>query len=303
MTNLTHIIEKYFLVWIVVFSLCGYHFPAIFKGLVAYIPLFLGIIMFGMGITLEFSDFVHIVKIPGALIAGVIGQFFIMPLVAYLLCIVFQLPPMLAIGVILVGTCPGGTASNVITYLSKGDVALSVALTTTTTLVSPLATPLLTYLYAGTWIQVPVIPMLVSILQVIIIPIVLGITIRYAFKEKIKTIITILPSVSVVAIVTIVAGITAGNALALKTVGLLVIGVVMVHNVLGLIMGYLASWLFGFDEKIRRTIAIEVGMQNSGLAVSLAVTHFEAISALPGALFSIWHNISGSFIAWWWRRH
>jgi len=209
----------------------------------------------------------------------------------------------LAIGVILVGTCPGGTASNVITYLSKGDVALSVALTTTTTLVSPLATPLLTYLYAGTWIQVPVIPMLVSILQVIIIPIVLGITIRYAFKEKIKTIITILPSVSVVAIVTIVAGITAGNALALKTVGLLVIGVVMVHNVLGLIMGYLASWLFGFDEKTRRTIAIEVGMQNSGLAVSLAVTHFEAISALPGALFSIWHNISGSFIAWWWRRH
>ena len=182
MTNLTHIIEKYFLVWIVVFSLCGYHFPAIFKGLVAYIPLFLGIIMFGMGITLEFSDFVHIVKIPGTY-CGSDRSIFIMPLVAYLLCIVFQLPPMLAIGVILVGTCPG-TASNVITYLSKGDVALSVALTTTTTLVSPLATPLLTYLYAGTWIQVRLYPCSFSILRVIIIPIVLRITIRYGSKKK-----------------------------------------------------------------------------------------------------------------------
>jgi BASS family bile acid:Na+ symporter len=281
MSTITRIIEKYFLVWVVLFSLCGYHFPSIFRPLVGYIPVFLGIIMFGMGITLQPADFLVVVKFPLALIAGVVAQFVIMPLVAWALCMFFNLPPLLAVGIMLVGTCPGGTASNVITYLSKGDVALSVAMTTASTLLSPALTPLLTYLYAGRWVSVPVASMFVSIVQVIIIPVGLGIMVRLLLQKYIDRVLTLLPSVSVMAIVTIIAG---------------------MHNVGGLALGYAASALLGFDQKVRRTIAIEVGMQNSGLAVSLAIVHFEAIAALPGAIFSIWHNISGSLVAWWWRR-
>jgi len=302
MSTVTRIIEKYFLVWVVFFSLCGYHFPSIFKPLVNYIPVFLGIIMFGMGITLQLADFLVVVKFPLALVAGVVAQFVIMPLVAWALCMFFNLPPLLAIGVILVGTCPGGTASNVITYLSKGDVALSVAMTTASTLLSPALTPLLTYLYAGRWVSVPVASMFISIVQVIIIPVGLGIMVRLLLQKYIDRVLTLLPSVSVMAIVTIIAGITAANNEALHSVGIITVLVVMLHNVGGLALGYAASALLGFDQKVRRTIAIEVGMQNSGLAVSLAIVHFEAIAALPGAIFSIWHNISGSLVAWWWRR-
>lgn len=302
MSTVTRIIEKYFLVWVVLFSLCGYHFPSTFKPLVNYIPVFLGIIMFGMGITLQPADFIVVVKFPLALVAGVLAQFVIMPLVAWALCMCFNLPPLLAVGIILVGTCPGGTASNVITYLSKGDVALSVAMTTASTLLSPALTPLLTYLYAGRWVSVPVISMFLSIVQVIIVPVGLGIIVRLLLQKYIDRVLTLLPSVSVMAIVTIIAGITAANNQALHSVGLITVLVVMLHNVAGLTLGYGASTLLGFDQKVRRTIAIEVGMQNSGLAVSLAIVHFEAIAALPGAIFSIWHNISGSLAAWWWRR-
>lgn len=302
MSKLTQIIEDYFLVWVVLFSLGGYYYPFVFKPLVHYIPVFLGIIMFGMGITLQPSDFVVVVKYPLALVTGVVAQFAIMPLVAWILCMLFNLPALLAIGVILVGTCPGGTASNVITYLSKGNVALSVAMTTTSTLLSPLLTPLLTYYFAGRWVQVQVVSMFISIVQVIIVPVGLGILVRLFLKQYIDRVVVMLPSVSVVAIVTIIAGITAANAHALHTVGLLAVCVVMLHNVAGLTLGYAAASLCGFDHSVRRTIAIEVGMQNSGLAVSLAIGHFEALAALPGAIFSIWHNISGSIVAWWWAR-
>ncbi len=258
--------------------------------------------MFGMGMTLQPSDFVVVVKYPLALVTGVVAQFIIMPLVAWLLCMLFNLPPLLAIGVILVGTCPGGTASNVITYLSKGDVALSVAMTTASTLLSPALTPLLTYLLAGRWVPVPVVSMVVSIVQVIIVPVALGIMVRLLLKKNIARVLMVLPSVSVVAIVTIIAGITAANAHALQSVGCMAVLVVMLHNVAGLGLGYGAAALMGFDNRVRKTIAIEVGMQNSGLAVSLAIVHFDALAALPGAIFSIWHNISGSLAAWWWQR-
>lgn len=255
-----------------------------------------------MGITLKPSDFVVVVKYPMALVTGVVAQFIIMPLVAWLLCMLFHLPPLLAIGVILVGTCPGGTASNVITYLAKGDVALSVGMTTASTMLSPALTPLLTYLLAGRWVPVPLISMVVSIVQVIIVPVALGIMVRFLLKKYIDHVVMVLPSVSVVAIVTIIAGITAANAHSLHTVGCITILVVMLHNVAGFALGYGAATVMGFDKRVRKTIAIEVGMQNSGLAVSLAIVHFEALAALPGAIFSIWHNISGSLAAWWWQR-
>ncbi len=258
--------------------------------------------MFGMGMTLKPQDFVVVARHPEALVVGVVAQFVIMPLVAFVLCTVGNIPSEIAIGVILVGTCPGGTASNVITYLAGGNVALSVAMTTISTLLSPALTPLLTYLYAGTWISVPVTGMFFSIMQVIIIPIALGLGVRILFKEKIERVEKLLPSVSVVAIVIIIASITSANANTLATVGFFVLAVVMLHNGIGLALGYIVSALLGFGSTIRRTIAIEVGMQNSGLAVSLAVMHFGSLAALPGALFSIWHNISGSVVAWWWGK-
>ncbi|HOQ11054.1 MAG: Sodium Bile acid symporter family protein [Spirochaetes bacterium ADurb.Bin218] len=302
MNFLTSIIEKFFILWVVIFSLCGFLYPEVFKPLVKHIPLFLGIIMFGMGLTLTIEDFAVVLQKPRPLFAGVAAQFIIMPLVAFVLCKIFNLNPMLAIGVILVGTCPGGTASNVITYLSKGDVALSVAMTTASTLLSPIATPALTYVYAGKWIPVPVLSMFVSILQIIIIPVALGLALKMIFKDRLNVVQKFLPSVSVIAIVTIIAGITAANASNLRAMAVVAFSVVALHNLFGLAFGYLFGFALKFDKKVRRTIAIEVGMQNSGLAVSLAVLHFQSVAAVPGAIFSIWHNISGSILAWWWGR-
>ncbi len=302
MIKVTHLIEKYFTVWIVLFSIAGFLYPPVFKGLIQHIPLLLGVIMFGMGTTLHPSDFVLVFKYPQGLIIGISAQYIVMPLVAYILCIIFNLPSMLAIGVILVGTCPGGTASNVITYLSNGNVPLSVAMTTASTLLSPIITPLLTYFYAGRWVHVNVLSMFFSIMQVIVLPVALGIIVRLVFKERIKTFIHILPSISVLAIAVIIAGIISANAEKLFTVGLLTILVVMMHNGAGLLLGYLIAMLLRFDKKAKRTIAIEVGMQNSGLAVSLAIVHFGALSAIAGAIFSLWQNISGSLLAAWWRK-
>ncbi|MCX8124098.1 MAG: bile acid:sodium symporter family protein [Spirochaetes bacterium] len=302
MRAITRSIEQYFLPLVVVFSLCGYFFPDAFKGLVHSIPMFLGIIMFGMGITLQPDDFMHVAKFPRALVAGVVAQYAIMPLIAFVLTILLPLPSEIVAGLILVGSCPGGTASNVITYLAGGNVALSVAMTTASTLLSPIFTPLFTYLYAGRWVSVPVFSMFISIVKVIIIPVALGVVTRIFFKNTVERIIFILPSVSVMAIVTIIAGITAANAHTLHAVGALTVVAVILHNGAGLVLGYVASLVMHFDEKERRTIAIEVGMQNSGLAVSLAVMHFTALAALPGAIFSIWHNISGSIAAWWWKQ-
>lgn len=302
MIKIIHVIEKYFTVWIVLFAIAGFLYPPIFKGLIKHIPLLLGIIMFGMGTTLQPSDFVIVFKYPQALITGIFAQYLIMPLFAYILCIIFNLQPILAIGVILVGTCPGGTASNVITYLSKGNVPLSVAMTTASTLLSPLMTPLLTYFYAGRWVHVNVLSMFFSIMQVIVLPVASGLIVRVVFKERIKTFIHILPSISVLAIAVIIAGIIAANAEKLFTVGLLIILVVIMHNGAGYFLGYLIAILLRFDKKASRTISIEVGMQNSGLAISLAIVHFGAASAIAGAIFSLWQNLSGSMLAAWWRK-
>lgn len=295
-------IEKYFTLWIVLFSIAGLIYPSIFKELIHYIPLFLSIIMFGMGTTLQPSDFVTVFKHPQAFIIGIVAQYAIMPAVAFILCLFFNLPSVLAIGVILVGTCPGGTASNVITYLAKGNVPLSVAMTTTSTLISPFMTPLLTYIYAGRWVHVDVLSMFISILQIIVLPIALGLGMRFMLKEKINYVIKILPSVSVLAIAFIIAVIISANSDKLSTVGLLTVFVVIIHNSAGLFLGYRTATLFRFDRKAARTISIEVGMQNSGLAVSLAIMHFGTLSAIAGAIFSVWQNLSGSILASWWRK-
>ena len=293
---------NYFGLLVILFSTAGFFQPALFTWSVPFIPLFLGIIMFGMGMTLTADDFKAILMKPGAVIIGVLSQYTVMPLAALLIVTAFNLPPEIAVGVILVGTCPGGTASNVITYLSRGDVALSVSMTTVSTLLSPLITPLFTLWLAGRWIPVAAGGMFLSILKIVLLPVVLGILLNHFFREQIQRLVRVLPLVSVIAIVVIVGGIIGINAERMLTGAAILVAVVILHNFIGLMTGYSIGRSLQLDEHRRRTLSIEVGMQNSGLALTLALLHFTPAAALPAALFSVWHNVSGSLLASFWSR-
>ena len=222
-----------------------------------------------------------------------------MPLLAFCLTKVFNLPTELAIGVILVGTCPGGTSSNVMTYLSGGDVALSVGMTAVSTVLAPFLTPLLTYFYAGQKVDVNMASMFLSIVKVVIVPIVLGFVINHFFKKFTERAVEVLPLISTTAIVAIVAAVVSANSAKIMTCGLLIVAVVICHNVLGYLLGYGIGKVLKLNTTKCRAISIEVGMQNSGLATSLATTHFAAypLATIPGAVFSVWHNISGAILA------
>lgn len=259
----------------------------------------LGIVMFGMGLTLSPSDFKPILLHPKDILTGELAQFIIMPLLAWLLCLLLSLPKELTIGVILVGCCPGGTASNVICYLAKGDTALSVAMTGVSTILAPVVTPALVWLLAGEAVEVDIIGMFLSILQVVIVPIALGFAANHYFKEAMRHIVVLLPMISTLAIALIIGIIVSHNAASILSCSLLVAVAVILHNVLGLTLGYGLSALAGSKGAKRNAIAIEVGMQNSGLAASLATTHFAMypMAAVPGAMFSVWHNFSGSIAA------
>lgn len=265
----------------------------------SYVNTLLGIVMFGMGLTLNLADFKIVFSRPKDVLIGCLAQFTIMPLLAFALTKVFQLPPELAIGVILVGTCPGGTSSNVMTYLSKGDVALSVGMTAVSTVLAPFLTPALTYLYAGARVDVDMMSMFLSILKVVIIPIAAGFIINRFFSAMTRQIVEILPLISTTAIVAIVASVVSANSQKILTSGILIVVVVICHNVLGYLLGFFIGKVLHLDESKCRAISIEVGMQNSGLATSLATTHFAQypLASIPGAVFSVWHNISGAILA------
>ncbi len=265
----------------------------------SWVNILLGIVMFGMGMTLKLEDFKIVFTKPKAVISGICAQFIIMPLLAWILCMVFQLPAELAVGVILVGCCPGGTSSNVMTYLAKGDVALSVGMTACTTIMAPVVTPALVLLLAGQSIDVSYASMFLSIVQVVLIPIILGFVINHFLSKIAQTCAKVLPLVSVIAISLIIMAVVSANAASLMTVGFLIVVVVAAHNLCGYALGYAAGKLLGLSSDQMRTISIEVGMQNSGLATSLATVHFAAMpmAAVPGTVFSVWHNISGAVYA------
>ena len=265
----------------------------------SYVNILLGIVMFGMGMTLKLSDFKVVFTKPKAVIVGILSQFVIMPVLAFVLAFAFQLPAELAVGVILVGSCPGGTSSNVMTYLAKGDVALSVGMTACTTIMAPIVTPLLVLLFAGQTVDVDVLEMFLSIVQVVLVPIAAGFLINYFFEKVAAACASVLPLVSVVGISLIIMAVVAANQAKLLTVGPLIILVVMLHNVLGYTFGYLVGRALCLTKEQMRTLSIEVGMQNSGLASSLATVHFASmpLAAVPGAVFSVWHNISGAVYA------
>jgi len=275
-------------------------FPGFFGHIkTALINPLLGVIMFGMGITLRAEDFRVVFTRPKDVIAGCMAQFTVMPLLAFALSRLFSLDEALTVGMILVGCCPGGTASNVITYLAKGDLALSVGMTAVSTLLAPVLTPLLVLLLAGKSVDVDVVGMLLSILWVVILPIGLGLMVRRFLPKVGDKTSDYLPAVSSLAICAIVIIVIAANADKLLKGGFVITIAVVLHNVCGLAVGYLIGVALHMPQPKRRAISIEVGMQNSGLASSLANTHFAnlAMATLPGALFSVWHNISGAIVA------
>lgn len=259
----------------------------------------LGVIMFGMGLTLSPNDFKIVLSRPKDILVGCLAQFTIMPLLAWLLTFAFSLPKELALGVILVGCCPGGTASNVITYLAKGDLALSVGMTACSTLLAPIVTPLLVLLTAGTMVEVDTLGMLLSIVYVVIAPIIVGLLCQRFIPRITKAVTPYLPAFSSLAIALVVGIIVSHNADRLMLGGLIVILVVILHNLLGLSLGFAIGRLLRLEKPKCVALSIEVGMQNSGLASSLANMHFAAypLATIPGAVFSVWHNISGALAA------
>lgn len=259
----------------------------------------LGVIMFGMGLTLSPHDFHIVLSRPKDILIGCLAQFTVMPLLAWGLAWVFALPKELALGVMLVGCCPGGTASNVITYLAKGDLALSVGMTATSTLLAPILTPLLVWLLAGTMVDVDTLGMLQSIVYVVIAPIIVGLLCQSFLPKLTKSVVPYLPAFSSIVIAYVVGIVVSHNADRLLAGGLIVILVVMMHNLLGLSTGFLIGKLLHIAKPKCVALSIEVGMQNSGLASSLAVLHFAAypLASVPGAIFSVWHNISGALAA------
>ena len=298
--RICHFISEYMGVIVLLTAVAALVFPSFFNVVSPKsINYLLGLVMFGMGLTLNARDFEVVFSRPKDVIIGCLAQFLIMPALAWLLARAFMLDDALALGVVLVGCCPGGTASNVITYLSKGDLALSVGMTSVSTLLAPLLTPVLTWLLAGKDVNVDVVNMFMSRLWVIIMPIALGLIIKRLMPKITAQAVDFLPAFSSIAIAFIVAIVISANASKLLTGGHLVIAVVVLHNICGLSLGYLVSLLAGMPMAKRKALAIEVGMQNSGLASSLAATHFAMypMATIPGAIFSVWHNISGAIMA------
>ena len=270
----------------------------------SWVNYLLMIVMFGMGLTMKPKDFALIIKRPKDILIGCAAQFIIMPALAFGLSKLFQLDPALTAGVVLVGTCPGGTSSNVMTYLSKGDVALSVGMTSVNTLLAPLLTPAITWLLLQTTVKVDVWSMFWSIIQVIIIPIALGFVINHFFGKITQRAVAVLPMISTIAICLIIATVVSHNAEKIYTSGVLVMVVVVLHNLLGYACGFGLGKLLRLTPEKVKALSIEIGMQNSGLATSLAGTAFSdlAMATVPGALFSVWHNISGAILAAFYRR-
>ena len=300
MKRLCKLISDYMGLLVLASAVVALVVPNAFSGIKpAVINPLLGLIMFGMGMALRFEDFKVVFSRPKDVIIGCVAQFTVMPLLAVLLTRMFALDEALTVGVVLVGCCPGGTASNVITYLAKGDLALSVGMTATSTLLAPVMTPLLVWLLVGKSVDVDVTGMLLSILWVVILPIVAGLVVKGLWPKFTERATAYLPAVSSLAIAFIVLIIISANAQKLLMGGMVIIAVVVLHNLCGLGLGWLIGGLLHLPDAKRKAISIEVGMQNSGLASSLATLHFAAypMATIPGAVFSVWHNISGAIVA------
>lgn len=297
LASLSRFVGNTFAAWVVLFAVLGFLLPDLFRQLTPWIVTLLGIIMFGMGLTISGRDFAEVLRRPVNVGVGVASQFLIMPLLAVALTMIIPMPPEVAAGVILVGCCPGGTSSNVMTYLAKGDVALSVACTSVTTLMAPIVTPFLMLMLASEYLPVDAWAMFQSIVKVVLFPLALGFAAQKLLPAFVRAAVPALPLVSVTGIVLIVAAVVGASKGAIVQSGLMIFAVVVLHNMLGYLIGFIAARLAGLDLAARKAIAIEVGMQNSGLAAALATAYFSPLTAVPAAIFSVWHNISGAVVA------
>jgi len=292
--------NKLFPLWALIIAFVAFFVSEPFAALNDAIVPLLAAVMFMMGLTLSKADIERVLKDPKPILVGVVLQFLLMPILALTFSKMLQLSNQLTIGMVLVGSCAGGTASNVVCYLAKGDVALSISLTMVSTLIGVVATPLLCAFYLSTTVSVDTWGLLLSIVQIVFIPVTLGFGCKYYLNDLAGAAEPLIPTLSVLIILLIIAIVVALNADRLLDVGLITLIAVILHNLSGLAGGYYVSRLIGLDIKQSQTIAIEVGMQNSGLGVALATQFFSATAALPGALFSVWHNISGSLLATVW---
>lgn len=298
--RLSVVLTRFMGVIIIAFSALALWQPWIFSWVAPHISTMLGIIMLGMGMTLHWQDFSHVLRHPRDLGLGLVVQFGCMPLLAFALCHVFALPPELAMGMILVGTAPGGTASNVLTFIARGDMAFSVAMTAAATLVSLLLTPPLTWLLGGVWVPVDMGGLFWSIVKIVLVPVLLGLLLHHFQRGLVDRLMPFLPLASALVITLVIAGIIAVNAQNILSAGPAIFAAVIAHNLLGLAVGWFAACRLRFAPPRRRALAIEIGTQNSGLATALALAHFTPAAAIAGALFSVWQNISGALLSNFW---
>lgn len=311
MNRISEFIEKYFTVIILLFVVVTLIYPNTFSWVMGtfydmnVINILLSIILFGMGTTLTIDNFIEVFRKPKEIVLGISTQYIVMPLLALSLARIFSLDPALTIGLILVGTVPGGTASDVITFLAKGDLALSVSLTAVSTVISPIITPLITLLLISNRISFNPFEMLLSIVQIVIIPISLGLIVNHVFPRFSKKLKEVLPSISSIAICLIIGGVLGANKTAILTSSWIIILVIILQYCLGILLGFLVGYLSGMKRKQMITIAIELAFQNSGLSTSLAKTHFPtyATATVPGALYSVWQNFAGSILAHIFRKY
>ena len=303
MNKFINLATNLFPLWVIVFSIWAYFDSQTWTALQTFVIPLLSIVMFSMGLTLKTKDFYRIFKNFKIILLGIFLQFLLMPGIGYFLISIFDLETVIAIGILLVRTAPGGTASNVICYLAKGDIALSISLTTCSTFLAVFFMPTLFWLYTGTDIDVPILQMMLSIFKIIILPVTLGVILNSLDLKFLNKIKNALPLIAITAIVIIIATIIGSSSDQILIYGWLILLIVIFHNLLGFIFGYYSCYLLNLDKKTSRTIAIEVAMQNSGLATALAIKYFGAISAIPAAFYSVWHNISGSLIASFWKKN
>ncbi|MBR2665360.1 MAG: bile acid:sodium symporter family protein [Methanobrevibacter sp.] len=311
MKRIFKFIEKYFFIIILLAVGISLLYPNSFAWVLSeysginIINLLLSIVLFTMGTTLKVDDFINVFKNPKEIAAGISAQYIIMPLIAFCLASAFSLDTALTVGIILVGTVPGGTASDVITFLAKGDVALSVSLTAVSTVISPILTPLITLLLIGNQIQFNPVDMFISIVEIVIVPIAIGLTLNYKFPDFCEKLKDYLPAISSMVVCLIVAGVIGANKQAILTSSMIIIVVIVLQYFIAMGLGFAIGHLVGMGRKQIITVAIELAFQNSGLSTSLAKTHFPSLSqaTVPGALYSVWQNFAGSILAYIFRRY
>ena len=304
LTDFSKQLSKWFTLVVVIWAFFNYLLPQTSTWVIPNTSYLLGIILFGMGLTLQTEDFIRISKRPIPVILGTVAHYIIMPSLAWLLCHLFHLTGATAAGVILVGSCPSGTSSSVMAFLAGGDVALDVSIEILSTLLAPIMLPLLLSILAGQFIAVPAASLFLSTLRIVVVPIILGVLVHTLLGKKINAIIQLMPLISQLAILLIIGAVVSANhANIFTTATALVIPVVMLHNLCGYGLGFVFSKLLHLKEPQQKAITFEVGMQDSSLGATLAMKYFVPQAAIPSTIFSIWHNISGSILSSWWKNH